>query len=141
MKSKNTPQKRLRVQISFAKSPSLTKQYFKDECDINNVVNKFAQTGQIPNLNNMEPQYGNSPDMDLKTALDSVFELKAEFANLTTQEKAQFSNNPEIYAQFLSDYAQSPESFYFDETLEDDIPLSKTPEKATQEPAEPSDEG
>ncbi|AXL14568.1 internal scaffolding protein [Microviridae sp.] len=66
---KKNPRKR--VQISF-KSPTLTKQYFKDECDINNIVNRFQETGQIPLTNNLDPQYGFAPTMDLKTALDLV---------------------------------------------------------------------
>ena len=48
--------KRPRVSISFPK-PTLTKQSFKDDCDINNIVNQFKNTGQTPHLNTKNPQY------------------------------------------------------------------------------------
>lgn len=42
---------------------SLTKQAFKDECDIHRIVHRYAETGVIPVLNSIEPQYGDAPTM------------------------------------------------------------------------------
>lgn len=39
-----------------------TRQSFKDECDVNRIVDQFTRTGLIPNTNPLTPQYGEAPD-------------------------------------------------------------------------------
>lgn len=85
----------------------MTKQAFKDECDINNIVSKFQQ-GVIPVTNNLEPQYGESPVMDLKEALDTVFGVRGEFAELSPEQRALFNHQEENYFDFLAD----PDGYY-----------------------------
>ena len=80
---------------------SRTKQAFKDEVDINNIVRKF-QDGVVPVMNNLEPQYGDSPTMDLKEALDSVFAVKGEFANLSNDQQSLFDYSEANYFDFLA---------------------------------------
>ena len=81
---------------------SRTKQAFKDEVDINRIVAKF-QDGVVPVMNTLEPQYGVSPTMDLKEALDSVFAVKGEFANLSNDQKSLFDYSEANYFDFLAD--------------------------------------
>lgn len=106
---------RKRVQIHF-KKPSLTKQYFKNECNINNIIAKFAATGQLPLANNQEPQYGFAPDLDLdlKSSIDMVNALKSEFYKLPKDIQKSFDNNPNNYGEFLSDYENNPEKYSAD---------------------------
>ena len=84
-----------------------TKQAFKDECDINNIVAKFQQ-GVLPITNTLEPQYGDSPVMDLKEALDTVFGVRGEFAELSSEQRALFNYQEENYFDFLAD----PDAYY-----------------------------
>lgn len=116
---------RERVQL-FCSEPSLTKQSFKDECDINNIVNLFTQTGQMPTVNTMAEQYGDSPNITLKTALDLVKNLNQEFDNLSPEIQAGFNDNPREYAQFLSDYEEMPDSFIQQLEAQDDTLASQT---------------
>lgn len=139
MKSTPLP-KRLRVQISFKDETPLTEQTHKQSCDINYIVKKFSETGILLHENMMEKQFGDAPDIDLKTALDMVKNLNKEFGDLSPEERSLFDQKPERYAQFLSDYEESPESFIFAQTLEDDIPLSENTKNAKNEHAKPSDE-
>lgn len=132
-KTRSPIPKRKRVQITFTK-PSLTKQSFKNECDINTIVQRFQNTGQIPVQNTLDPQYGIAPDLDLKTALDHVKDLQREFDDLKPQEKQIFDNNPEKYASFLSQYDQAPESFYREIIDESDTLVSKTPKVSPETP-------
>ena len=37
--------------------PSMTKQSFVDECDINTILQQFAKTGQISHINEKQPRY------------------------------------------------------------------------------------
>lgn len=100
-----------RPTISFEDTESETKQSFKDECDINNIVNKFQTTGILPSNILQNPQYGEAPNMDLKTAIDLTQKLKNDFDNLTPDQRVIFDNDFEIYGQFLDEFDRSPESF------------------------------
>lgn len=101
----------LRPELSFKDTESETKQSFKDECDINNIVNKFLDTGIMPTNLLSDPQYGEAPNMDLKTAIDLTQKLKNDFDNLTPDQRVIFDNNFEIYGQFLDEFDRSPQSF------------------------------
>lgn len=134
---------RKRVQLKFdtETNPSLTKQYFKDECDINNIVKKFSDTGQLPVQNNLEPQYGDVPNMDLKEALDMVQFARQEFDELSTVDKDRFGQNFHNYCQFLSDYEKSPESFYNETSFETDTSVSEPPKDDEKTALGSPDEG
>ena len=58
------PFDRPRVAISFDPERGLTHQSFKDECDINRIVENYARTGIVP-ARRLEPIYGDAPDADL----------------------------------------------------------------------------
>lgn len=60
--------KKRKHSISFADSPSLTKQSFKDECDVNKIVDRFTRTGQLDHLRPGNPEYGEAPHLDYHTA-------------------------------------------------------------------------
>lgn len=54
-------QARRKHSIEFT-APSMTHQSFKDECEINNIVDKYTRTGILTHLKRGEPQYGDAPD-------------------------------------------------------------------------------
>ncbi len=131
---------RKRVQLSFNK-PSLTEQTHKSSCNINNIVKKFTETGILPSHMYENPQYGTAPDLDLKTALDLVQNLNQEFKDLNADIQAKFGNNPDQYAQFLSDYAEAPESFTFQSETQTDTSVSKTNADTKQDATTNADGG
>lgn len=55
------PFDRPRVAISFDPDLGRTHQSFRDECDINRIVETYARTGIVP-TGRREPQYGEAPD-------------------------------------------------------------------------------
>ena len=55
--------------------PSRTKQSFKEDCDVNVIVNRFVSGGELTHLNRLAPQYGDvSNAVDLQAALELVEE-------------------------------------------------------------------
>lgn len=84
----------------------LTRQSFKDECDITRIVETYARTGIAP-LNRHEPHYGDAPDSGLFEAALIQAEIRsqetysdhfAEPASETSSEPPESteSENPEI---------------------------------------------
>lgn len=91
-----------RYQLEFGDEVSLTKQAFAAECDINNIVEKFQRTGQMPVTNNLEARYEHVPVLDLKDSLDLVFAARKEFNELPDEVKTSFGHDEDNYYNFLS---------------------------------------
>ena len=94
--------------ICFSK-PSLTKQSFRDECDINNILRKFNVTGQLP-VGSVQPQYGDfSGITDYQSALNAVMAAQDSFLALPAKVRAKFDNDPALFVEFASDEANKDE--------------------------------
>jgi phage internal scaffolding protein len=94
--------------IKFSK-PSLTKQSFRDECDINNILFKFNVTGQLP-VGSVQPQYGDfSGITDYQSALNAVMAAQDSFLALPAKLRAKFGNDAAAFVEFASDEANKDE--------------------------------
>jgi len=95
-----------RVQMEIT-GPSLAKQSFADECNINNIMAKFQKTGLIEHVKSYGAHYGDLPSaLDYHTALNQAIEAKEAFASLPSGIRNQFQNDP---AQFLA-FVEDPEN-------------------------------
>lgn len=95
-----------KVRKTFEK-PSLTKQSFKEECDVNNILKKFAKTGLIEHVNRFSGDYGNYTSVqDYQTSLNQIMSANEMFESLPSKVRARFGNNP---AEFL-DFVGNPEN-------------------------------
>jgi len=94
--------------FSFSK-PSLTKQSFRDECDINTILKRFNVTGQLP-VGSVQPQYGDfSGVTDYQSALNAVMAAQDSFLALPAKLRARFDNDPALFVEFASDEANKDE--------------------------------
>lgn len=96
-----TPYTTKRHALRF-KQPSLTKQAFKQECDIINILNQYAQTGVITHLASREPQYLDLPSHTFLEAMNIVRDAEQTFADLPAKIRARF-RNPSALLEFLED--------------------------------------
>jgi len=89
--------------------PSRTKQSFRDECDINNILRQFNVTGQLP-VGSVQPQYGDfSGITDYQSALNAVMAAQDSFLALPAKLRARFDNDPALFVEFVSDEANKDE--------------------------------
>jgi phage internal scaffolding protein len=84
--------------------PSLTQQSFREDSDINVILERFNITGELPS-NVREPQYGDFLDspVDYKSALDVVMSAQSAFNDLSAKVRTRFDNDPSKFVDFLSD--------------------------------------
>jgi len=82
------------------------KQSFKKECDINHIMAKYQKTGLIEHFNNHKANYGFAPAIDYREALEKIRTANEMFADLPSQVRKKFDNNPE---QFLA-FTEKPEN-------------------------------
>lgn len=88
--------------IDFSNEKSRTKQCFRDECDINNIMSKYVKTGQLPSLIKENPQYGDfSEPLDYQKALDLVSFADEQFSALPSGLRKKFSNDPLEFLNFV----------------------------------------
>lgn len=84
----------------------VTKQSFKDECDINSIVKKALKSGLLPD-GNVNPIYGDFSDVkDYQEGLNVVLRAEAQFNALPAHVRNKFQNDP---AKFL-EFANNPEN-------------------------------
>lgn len=98
-----TPFQRKRVQLSFSK-PSKTKQCFKEECDINNILKKYMATGSLEHQVNVAS--GSYLDVstvqEYQDSLDLVLSAGRLFSSLPSKVRARFDNDPSSFLEFAS---------------------------------------
>lgn len=83
---------------------SRTQQHFADDCDVNVQLERFTQTGTIPNGNPNTPKYGDFVDApEYQEALNIVINAENQFASLDAKIRRRFSNDPELYLEFVND--------------------------------------
>lgn len=93
---------RKRVQKKFTK-PSMTKQNHKAECDINQRVKNFIQTG-ITTGNTKTPQYGNfDNEISYQQSLNAIIQAQDQFDQLPSNTRKKFDNDPAKLIHFVSD--------------------------------------
>jgi len=98
-----------RKRVSFETTgESLTKQAFKNECNINNIMRKWRSTGVISHIRSSSGQYGDfSGVSDYQSALNAVMNAQDSFMALPSQLRSRFENDP---AKFLA-FTQDPNNF------------------------------
>lgn len=91
--------------------PSRTKQAFRDECDINKIMQRFKKVMNSDYLSRFNSyvggQFGDfSGVSDYRTAIEQVSQARGVFDALPAKVRARFGNDP---AQFL-DFVQNPKN-------------------------------
>lgn len=90
--------------IDCTVEPSLTKQSFREEVDINNIVQRYSQTGIVDHLNTLEAHYGDFSEVkDYQSALNAVIAAQERFEELPATIRDRFDNDAGMFLEFVSD--------------------------------------
>lgn len=82
---------------------SLTQQQFKEESDINNIVDRFMKTGHLPDPVSM-PQYVDYEGVfDFQSAMNVVRQADENFMRMDAKVRARFHNSPQEFLEFFAD--------------------------------------
>lgn len=77
-------------------------QQFKEECDINTIVERFGITGQLPQNLRMPLNEEFIETMDYQESLNKLLEADAAFMQLPAKVRAEFQNDPGRFVEFAS---------------------------------------
>lgn len=119
----------------------MTKQAFKDECDINNIVRRNADGQAVTHLNPNTPQYGDFANVDdYQTAIHAVRAAEEQFAALPALIRERMANDPANLVAFAQDPNNLDEAVKLglipapEEPQAQTVPISSPPEPETPTP-------
>lgn len=84
--------------------PSMTKQSFKDECDVNNIMKKFERDGLLDHVSRVEGQYTDFSDApgDFHEAMNAVRKAQEMFESVPASIRAEFGNDPGAFLDWAT---------------------------------------
>lgn len=96
------PNNTRRVQIDCSQG-GLTDQSFKNDADINVIIERFNKTGILPTIEK-KPYFGDVTEIPtLEQAFDIVDAARQEFEKLPAEVRKKMENNPAKLESFLED--------------------------------------
>lgn len=100
-----------RVQTDVS-GPSMTKQSFKDECDINVIMARYEKSGAmlLSSLEQRDPRYLDTTGFDYHQAMLRVAEANSLFMELPAALRDRFKNDPHELLAFLDDESNRDEA-------------------------------
>lgn len=95
------PRKRVAIE-SF--EPTLTKQSFQNECDINHIMARYEKTGLVDHVRQVEGHYGNYiAAADYHGACNQVLAAQDMFMTLPAAVRSRFANDAGAFLMFVQD--------------------------------------
>lgn len=93
-----------RVQISFGDpSKSKTRQEFKEECDVNELMRRFQKTGIMPQ-GSSAPRYLDCTAVpNFQDAMQLMIDADKAFMRLPAIVRKEFDNDPQAFVAFAQD--------------------------------------
>jgi len=125
MATKKQTRKYPRLKMHF-KQPSMTKQSFKDEVNINKIMEKFQRTGAIDHYAKHAPQYGDASQVDYLEANLVISNANTMFEELPSSIRKKFENDPAQFLEFVQDEKNNEEMI--------ELGLKKPPHHVQQKP-------
>lgn len=83
--------------VSTFPDPGRTQQHFKEECDVNNIVKRFAQTGVYDHVAAGIPRYAHCSSQSFTEAKFMIAEINSHFERLPAETRRHFENDPEKF--------------------------------------------
>jgi phage internal scaffolding protein len=118
---------------------SMTKQSFKDDADINNIVGQFLKTGILPQ-NTSAGQYGDFSEVkDYQSCLNAVIDAQEQFLTLPAKIRDKFGDDPGKLLDFLADSKNYDEAVELGILKAKEVPTVENGGKSNSEAEKPAE--
>lgn len=128
--------------------PSLTRQEFAEECDINTIMAKYEASGAISHVNKAEPRYLDTTLYEgLQASMDAFREASVAFNSLPATVRREFDNDPQAFVDFavnpdnlerMREWGLAPPAPVPDAPIRVEVVAQGDGPKAPQEPSKPA---
>lgn len=100
-----------RVKTRIACPPGRTKQAFKKTTDVNDIIARYRKSGVLDHVSKTSPVFTDvSKFPNFQQATQLVTDAAAAFAQLSSEIRTRFSNDPTKLGYFLQDPANNAEA-------------------------------
>ncbi len=83
---------------------TMTKQSFKEECDINTIMTKYQKSGVLAHFNANQGDYSNLiHDGDYHSHMNFILAANENFSSLPSLIRRKFNNDPAVFLKFAAD--------------------------------------
>lgn len=100
---------KVRQQLHMLPGEGRTKQSFKAEADINNIMARYQKTGVLDFMARHEPQYADCTGLEFEAGMQLIARAKSMFEDLPSSLRARFENSPAKFLDFCHDEKNLPE--------------------------------
>lgn len=107
---------------------SKTQQQFKDEVDINTIVERFGVTGEMPPPINFPQVQEFEETFDFQTSMNVIRQAQESFMTLPAKARARFDNNPQKFMEFMNEEDNAAEAVKLGLAIKREIPVEPKPE-------------
>lgn len=88
--------------LDCSRDVPLTKQEFREECDLNTIMRQYTQTGILPEAR--VASYGDFSDaLDFREAQEILVRSREQFEALPAEVRYRFRNDPAEFLEFVQD--------------------------------------
>jgi len=106
-----------------------TQQQFKDEVDINTIVERFGVTGELPPTINFPTEQDFTETFDFQTAMNITVAAREEFMKMPAKARARFMNDPQKFMEFIHDNENADEAIKLGLAIKREKPEEPKPEE------------
>lgn len=92
---------KLKISSDFTAAGDRTKQSFKAECDINNIMARYQRTGVIDFAQKHEAQYADCTGLEFESGMQTIARARAMFEDLPSKLRQRFENEPAKFLEFV----------------------------------------
>lgn len=107
-----------------------TQQQFRDEVDINTIVERFNATGEMPPTTQFPTETEFAEAFDFQKSMNVIVQARQSFMELPAKVRARFQNDPQQFMEFIHD----------GENIDEAIKLGLAIRREQPKPAEPPPE-
>lgn len=106
-----------------------TQQQFKDEVDINTIVERFNVTGEMPEMQNFPTEQDFEEAFDFQTSMNVIVAARESFMEMPAKTRARFNNDPQKFMEFIHDGENADEAIKMGLAIKRPEPEKKPEEK------------
>lgn len=113
-----------------------TQQQFKEETDINTIVDKFLASGEMPPATQFPTEQDFTETFDFQTSMNVLRQAEESFMQLNAKARARFQNDPQQFMAFMHNEENQEEAIRLGLAIRREKPEAPT-EKPVNTPKEP----
>lgn len=126
-----------RVAVISPKGHTPAQQQFKQDCDINTIMDRVTKGLALDHVATHQPEYGFATPMSYHEALNTVKKAESMFNDLPSKVRNEFNNNPEEMLAFVQDPANKDKATELGLALSDAAEAAVPPPVVEPPPPEP----